>query len=82
MRIGQLAQLNEVAYGSDFLYTTSGLYGFFCLKSILINNLFNSFLIDSNIFISKSFIFLSIDNLNGSIMFFISASPHIKYFFL
>ena len=23
MRIGQLAQLNEVAYGSDFLYTTS-----------------------------------------------------------
>ena len=40
MRIGQLAQLNEVAYGSDFLYTTSGLYGFFCLKSILINNLF------------------------------------------
>ena len=34
MRIGQLAQLNEVAYGSDFLYTTSGLYGFFCLKSI------------------------------------------------
>ena len=39
MRIGQLAQLNEVAYGSDFLYTTSGLYGFFCLKSILINNL-------------------------------------------
>jgi len=24
MRIGQLAQLNEVAYGSDFLYTTSG----------------------------------------------------------
>ena len=33
MRIGQLAQLNEVAYGSDFLYTTSGLYGFFYLKS-------------------------------------------------
>jgi hypothetical protein len=32
MRIGQLAQLNEVAYGSDFLYTTSGLYGFFYLK--------------------------------------------------
>ncbi|OBY52904.1 hypothetical protein BBB52_03750 [Aggregatibacter aphrophilus] len=32
MRIGQLAQLNEVAYGSDFLYTTSELYGFFYLK--------------------------------------------------
>ena len=32
MRIGQLAQLNEVAYGFDFLYTTSGLYGFFYLK--------------------------------------------------
>lgn len=49
MRIGQLAQLNnEVAYGSDFLYTTSGLYGFFCLKSILINNLFNSFFSSSD----------------------------------
>lgn len=48
MRIGQLAQLNEVAYGSYFLYTTSGLYGFFCLKSILINNLFNSFFSSSD----------------------------------
>ena len=40
MRIGQLAQLNEVAYGSDFLYTTSGLYGFFFFKKILINKSF------------------------------------------
>lgn len=32
MRIGQLAQLNEVAYGSDFLYTTSGLLAYYCLK--------------------------------------------------
>lgn len=52
MRIGQLAQLNEVAYGSDFLYTTSGLYGFFCLKSILINNLFNSFFSSSDSYIT------------------------------
>lgn len=32
MRIGQLAQLNEVAYGSDFLYTTSGALWFLLLK--------------------------------------------------
>lgn len=54
MRIGQLAQLNEVAYGSDFLYTTSRLYGFFCLKSILINNLFNSFFSSSDSLIPLS----------------------------
>lgn len=36
MLIGQLAQLNEVAYGSDFLYTTSGLYGFFSSSDSLI----------------------------------------------